>query len=298
MSRKKSNATAAKRASQISAIPETNPKVELVIAYGTPGEEDGVKKETLMFELMFDKVPKTADNFKQLVTGVQSADKKNSRLLTYCKTPIFRATDFMIQGGDVTNTIETQPTSTSYKGQESVNGGLFDDERVWDTFENMNAFPTDETATCDAKDIDALKKTCLEKGYGGFSVSPAGVAAFKKRSAEECCGALESSQNTFYSHSFGPSSLRHQTKGVLSMVNSGPDTNGSQFFVTTRPAGWLDGRHTAFGKLVSGDLDIFHQHILQHSDEDGFTEDPKICYIDSCSLVETVPKGESPQPPP
>ena len=47
-------------------------------------------------------------------------------------------------------------------------------------------------------------------------------------------------------------SIAHAGPGLLSMANSGPDSNGSQFFVTTVPCPHLDGRHVVFGELASG----------------------------------------------
>lgn len=59
--------------------------------------------------------------------------------------------------------------------------------------------------------------------------------------------------------------LRHDTAGILSMANAGPNTNGSQFFITVAATPWLDNRHAIFGRVTKG-LEVAEQISMVNRD--------------------------------
>lgn len=164
---------------------------------------DGKDAGRIIFTLLSDYVPKTAENFRALCTGEKGIGKCGLPL-HYKGSKFHRIIpNFMIQGGDFTNFNGT--------GGESIYGMKFDDELL---------------------EID------------------------------------------------------HGQEGILSMANAGPNTNGSQFFITTVPTPWLNGHHVVFGYVSDGYGVV--KDIEKYGTDNGMPS--ANCEISDCGMI--IPKDK------
>jgi cyclophilin family peptidyl-prolyl cis-trans isomerase len=198
---------------------------------------------TIELELWPDMAPKTVDNFVKL-----------SNEGFYEKTYFHRVIpDFMIQGGDP-NTKDTTRTNDGQGGP----GYKFEDEAYINGEPLTGAITDEETARTVWSDVilpyiqntaepDTTVKAVFDaviKAQSGAPIMEHPIEWYLTKTHHE--GVLAKKV------------VKHPVSyGTICMANSGPDTNGSQFFIVTKEDGadWLNGKHTVFGKVTKG-MDI------------------------------------------
>ncbi|KAF7841188.1 peptidyl-prolyl cis-trans isomerase CYP21-1 [Senna tora] len=127
------------------------------------------------------------------------------------------------------------------------------------TVENFRALCTGEKGKNSNGVKLHYKGTPFHRIISGFVIQGGDIVHRDGTGYESIYGGTFPDENFKIKNSHAGLSLKIHSMlaGVVSMVNSGPDSNGSQFFITTVKASWLDGEHVVFGKVIEGMDNVF-----------------------------------------
>ena len=216
-------------------------------------------------------------------------EKENSMLHRITKLAVFFLSGLGLgqvlfaakaQTGTVPTTKESKVTHKVYfdvqigeeKKSERIVMGLFADE-VPQTAENFRALCTGEKGKGKSGKPLHYKNSSFHRIIPDFMIQGGDFTNKDGTGGVSIYGERFDDENL---------TLKHTKPGLLSMANSGPNTNGSQFFITTVPTPHLDGKHVVFGEVEQG-MEIVK--LLENDPTDENDSPNKACIIADCGLI-------------
>jgi peptidyl-prolyl cis-trans isomerase A (cyclophilin A) len=200
-------------------------------------------------EMLKDAAPKTVQNFIELAEGTKEVNGKKIDKPFYDGLIFHRVIkDFMIQGGCP---LGTGTGDAGYKFDDEISAkalGLDKEKAMTEKGPHKSLM---------IRSQQDFAQNILMPLYPKLGINSQETFEAKKADLQKAVEALtieEVFKNQGYKYEDGLKSVPAK-KGFLAMANSGPNTNGSQFFINLADTPWLNGKHTVFGKVVGG-MDI------------------------------------------
>jgi peptidylprolyl isomerase len=218
--------------------------------------------------------------FQLLIVGVIASLAIGSMFLNASQTSTSAASQTKKSAADAVVTHKVYfDIKINDKEAGRITIGLFGDD-VPKTVENFRALCTGEKGKGGSGKPLHYKDSIFHRVIPQFMLQGGDFTNANGTGGESIYGAK------FADEGFG---IVHDVPGVLSMANAGPNTNGSQFFITTVPTAWLNGKHVVFGRIVDG-VDLV-KAIEARGSRSGRTS--AVITISDCGEIKAEAAGEA-----